>query len=46
MYHNLTGGETDENIETVFNDAISWATERSKNPLEEFVSSFTSPQKE
>lgn len=29
MYHNLTGGETDENIETVFNDAISWASERS-----------------
>mmetsp|Transcript_4697 Transcript_4697/g.9076 ORF Transcript_4697/g.9076 Transcript_4697/m.9076 type:complete len:380 (-) Transcript_4697:455-1594(-) len=28
MYHNLTGGETDENIETVFNDAISWAIER------------------
>lgn len=31
MYHNLTGGETDENIETVFNDAITWVTERSKN---------------
>jgi len=29
MYHNLTAGETDENIETVFNDAISWVAERS-----------------
>lgn len=29
MYHNLTSGEMDENIETVFNDAISWVTERS-----------------
>lgn len=29
MYHNLTGGETDKNIEIVFNDAISWVTERS-----------------
>eukprot|EP00578_Thalassiosira_sp_NH16_P027052 CAMPEP_0181102374 /NCGR_PEP_ID=MMETSP1071-20121207/14282_1 /TAXON_ID=35127 /ORGANISM="Thalassiosira sp., Strain NH16" /LENGTH=384 /DNA_ID=CAMNT_0023185345 /DNA_START=184 /DNA_END=1335 /DNA_ORIENTATION=- len=24
MYHNLTGGETDENIDIVFNDVISW----------------------
>merc|ERR1712086_165634 len=29
MYHNLTSGETDDNIEIVFNDAISWVTERS-----------------
>lgn len=29
MYHNLTAGETDENIETVFNDAISWVAKRS-----------------
>jgi acylglycerol lipase len=29
MYHNLTAGETDENIEIVFNDAISWAAKRS-----------------
>lgn len=40
MCHNLTAGETDENIETVFNDAISWATERSKNPIEGFMSAF------
>ncbi|KAL3816952.1 hypothetical protein ACHAXA_001780 [Cyclostephanos tholiformis] len=30
MYHNLTTGETDENIDIVFNDAISWVTDRSK----------------
>ena len=29
MYHNLTAGETDENIEIVFNDAITWITDRS-----------------
>ena len=42
MYHNLTGGETDENIEIVFNDAISWVLERSKsaNPIEGFMSQF------
>lgn len=40
MYHNLTAGETDENIEIVFNDAIAWITERSKNPLEGFMSAF------
>ena len=42
MYHNLTAGETDENIEIVFNDAISWVLERSKsaNPIEEFMSQF------
>lgn len=28
MYHNLTAGETDDNIETVFNDAIAWTKER------------------
>jgi len=43
MYHNLTGGETDENIEIVFNDAISWVTERSKNPIEGFMSAFKTP---
>ncbi|KAL3809412.1 hypothetical protein ACHAXA_009156 [Cyclostephanos tholiformis] len=31
MYHNLTTGETDENIDIVFNDAISWVTDRSKS---------------
>jgi len=29
MYHNLTCGETDENVDTVFNDAINWAIARS-----------------
>lgn len=28
MYHNLTVGETNENIEIVFGDAVSWAMER------------------
>ena len=28
MYHNLTTGETDENIDMVFGDAISWVSER------------------
>jgi acylglycerol lipase len=28
MYHNLTTGETDENIDVVFGDAISWVSER------------------
>eukprot|EP00956_Cyclotella_meneghiniana_P016467 scaffold25997_cov68-Cyclotella_meneghiniana.AAC.4 len=28
MYHSLTCGETDDNIEIVFNDAISWVEER------------------
>jgi len=41
MYHNLTAGETDENIEIVFNDAISWVLERSNsNPIEGFMSQF------
>ena len=31
MYHNLTTGETDENIDTVFDDAISWVTDRSRH---------------
>jgi hypothetical protein len=29
MCHNLTCGETDENVELIFNDAIDWALERS-----------------
>ena len=29
MWHNLTAGETDDNIEIVFNDAISWVIKRS-----------------
>ncbi|KAL3800805.1 hypothetical protein HJC23_001642 [Cyclotella cryptica] len=28
MYHSLTCGETDENVEIVFNDAISWVEAR------------------
>jgi hypothetical protein len=28
MYHSLTSGETDENVEIVFNDAISWVEAR------------------
>lgn len=28
MYHNLTAGETDENIQIVFNDVISWVMKR------------------
>lgn len=40
--HNLTAGETDENIDIVFNDAIAWINERSKssNPIEGFMSQF------
>ena len=33
MCHNLTAGETDENIEIIFNDAISWVYERSEDPV-------------
>jgi alpha-beta hydrolase superfamily lysophospholipase len=40
MYHNLTCGNTEEEVETVFNDAISWVLERSKNPVEDFISKF------
>lgn len=40
MYHALTVGNSDEEIETVFNDAISWALERCKNPVEDFISKF------
>ncbi len=36
MYHNLTTGETDENIDTVFDDAISWVTDRSGHLLFEW----------
>lgn len=43
MYHNLTGGETDENISIVFNDAIEWVTQRSRNPIEGLMSAFMSP---
>jgi acylglycerol lipase len=43
MYHNLTGGETDENISTVFNDAIEWITQRSRNPIEGLMSALMSP---
>ena len=28
MYHNLTTGETDENIDVVFGDAIAWVSDR------------------
>ena len=28
MYHNLTCGETDDNVDIVFNDAISWVEKR------------------
>ena len=28
MYHNLTVGETDENVDIVFNDVASWVMER------------------
>ena len=32
MFHNLTTGETDENIDTVFDDAtISWVTDCSRH---------------
>ena len=34
MYHALTYGNDDDEIETVFDDAISWALERSKTPVE------------
>ena len=34
MYHGLTQGNFAEDIETVFNDAISWAQERCKNPVD------------
>ena len=40
MRHALTHGNTDEEIETVFNDAISWALERCKPPIEGFMSHF------
>lgn len=40
MRHALTYGNTEEDIETVFNDAISWAVERCKNPVEGFISKF------
>lgn len=43
MYHNLTGGETDENIGIVFNDAIEWIMQRSRNPIEGLMSAFLSP---
>ncbi len=31
MYHNLTTGETDENMHTVFHDEISWAMDRGRH---------------
>ena len=41
-----TGGETDENTETVFSDAISWLTEGRQNLMEGLMSSFKSPRED
>ena len=41
MHHALTYGNDDDEIETVFDDAISWALERSKTPVEGFLSKFS-----
>ena len=30
MWHSLTGGETDENVELVLNDSIQWILERAR----------------
>ena len=44
MNHALTYGNNDDEIETVFDDAISWALERSKTPVEGLLSMFSQTQ--
>ncbi|KAK1744563.1 hypothetical protein QTG54_005096 [Skeletonema marinoi] len=44
MNHALTYGNNDDEIETVFDDAISCALERSKTPVEGLLSMFSQTQ--
>ncbi|KAL7495030.1 hypothetical protein ACHAWT_006507 [Skeletonema menzelii] len=41
MHHALTCGNNDDEIEMVFDDAISWALERSKSPVEGLLSKLS-----